>query len=173
LFIYIKKAAHIIDRALNSVINNLFIYHHTSSILLFLLPSTIFSKSSLLLLDEIPIEIVSFDRSNPDLYLALSSHLYCIFLFLFRRLIFAVKLKYINSRVYRSYYRDDYVADQCVSRKSILNTSTGVGYDIRAVCTFSANEIVRIHDLKRLVHVGLKSLLSYFNITINARINTA
>jgi hypothetical protein len=48
----------------------------------------------------------------------------------------------------------------------ILNTSTGVGYDIRIACTFSADEIISINDLKRQIHVGLKLLPCYFNITI-------
>jgi hypothetical protein len=29
----------------------------------------------------------------------------------------------------------------------ILNTSTGVGYDIRAACIFSADETINLHDL--------------------------
>jgi hypothetical protein len=55
----------------------------------------------------------------------------------------------------------------------ILNTSTGVGYDICVACTFSADEIINIHDLKRQIHVGLKLLSSHFNITISAWISTA
>jgi hypothetical protein len=55
----------------------------------------------------------------------------------------------------------------------ILNTSTGMGYDIRASCIFSADETISIHDLKRQIHTGLKLLHSHFNITINVRINTA
>jgi hypothetical protein len=31
----------------------------------------------------------------------------------------------------------------------ILNTSIGVGYDIRAACTFSVNETINLRDLKR------------------------
>jgi hypothetical protein len=80
------------DRVLNSIPNNLFIYYYTPSSLLLLLPLVISSKSPLLLLQEFPIEHVSFDRSNPYLYLALSSHLHCIFLFLFGLLNFAVNL---------------------------------------------------------------------------------
>jgi hypothetical protein len=54
----------------------------------------------------------------------------------------------------------------------IPNTSTGVSYDIRAACTFSADETINIHDLKRQIYVDLKLLSSHFNITISARINT-
>jgi hypothetical protein len=58
-------------------------------------------------------------------------------------------------------------------RGQILNTSTGAGYDIRAACTFSIDETISIHDLKRQIHVSLKMLPSHFNIIISARINTA
>jgi hypothetical protein len=47
----------------------------------------------------------------------ISSHQYCNF-FLFGLLIFAIKLKYTNSRVYYSYCKDKNVANQCVSRRS-------------------------------------------------------
>jgi hypothetical protein len=55
----------------------------------------------------------------------------------------------------------------------ILNTSTDMGYDIRAACTFSADETINLHDLKRQIHAGLELLASQFNINISARINTA
>jgi glycine cleavage system regulatory protein len=55
----------------------------------------------------------------------------------------------------------------------IPNTSTGVSYDIRAACTFFADETINIYDLKRQIYVDLKLLPSHFNITISARINTA
>jgi hypothetical protein len=55
----------------------------------------------------------------------------------------------------------------------ILNTSTSVGYDIRAMCTFSANKIINLRDLKRQIHTGLELLSSQFNISINAQINIA
>jgi hypothetical protein len=55
----------------------------------------------------------------------------------------------------------------------ILNTSTGVGYDIRVACTFSADETINLHDLKRQIHAGLELLPSQFTISISARINTA
>jgi hypothetical protein len=54
----------------------------------------------------------------------------------------------------------------------ILTTSTGMGYDIRVACTFSTNDTINIHDLKRWIHVGLELLPSHFNLSINARINT-
>jgi hypothetical protein len=53
----------------------------------------------------------------------------------------------------------------------ILNTSTSVSYDIRVACTFSADEIISIHDLMRHIYVGLKLLPSHFNISTNAQIN--
>jgi hypothetical protein len=55
----------------------------------------------------------------------------------------------------------------------ILNTSTGVGYDIRAACAFSVDETINLRDLKRQIHAGLELLPSQFSIRINARINTA
>jgi hypothetical protein len=53
----------------------------------------------------------------------------------------------------------------------ILNTSTDVGYDIHATCTFFADETVSIHDLKRDIHVSLKLLLPYFSsqLKLNGR----
>jgi hypothetical protein len=53
----------------------------------------------------------------------------------------------------------------------ILNTSIGVGYDIRVACTFSADEIIILRDLKKQIHAGLELLLSQFNINITAWIN--
>jgi hypothetical protein len=96
-----------------------------------------------------------------------------MFLFLFGLLFFVEILKYTNSKVYHSYYTDDYVADQCVSRNQILNTSIDADYDICAVFIFFVNGTINIHDLKKQIHVGLKLLPSYFNIIISARINTA
>jgi hypothetical protein len=55
----------------------------------------------------------------------------------------------------------------------ILNTSTGVGYDICVVCIFSVNETINKHDLMRQINDGLKLLTSHFNITISTQINTA
>jgi hypothetical protein len=55
----------------------------------------------------------------------------------------------------------------------ILNTSTGVGYDIRVACTFSVDETINFRDLKRQIHTGLELLPSQFNISISARINNA
>jgi hypothetical protein len=54
----------------------------------------------------------------------------------------------------------------------ILNTSISVGYDIRAACTFSADETINLRDLKRQIHAGLELLFNQFNINISARINT-
>jgi hypothetical protein len=58
-------------------------------------------------------------------------------------------------------------------RGQILNTSTGVGYGIRVACTFSADEIINLCDLKRQIHVGLELLPNQFKINISAWINTA
>jgi hypothetical protein len=55
----------------------------------------------------------------------------------------------------------------------ILNTSTDVGYNIRATCTFSADETINLRDLKRQIHTGLGLLPSQFNIIISAQMNTA
>jgi hypothetical protein len=57
-------------------------------------------------------------------------------------------------------------------RGQILNTSTGMGYNICAPCTFFADEIINLHDLKMQIHTGLELLPSQFNISISARINT-
>jgi hypothetical protein len=48
-----------------------------------------------------------------------------------------------------------------------------VGYNIRAACTFSVNEIINLRDLKMQIHAGLESLPSQFSISISAQISTA
>jgi hypothetical protein len=58
-------------------------------------------------------------------------------------------------------------------RGQILNTSTDVGYDIRAACIFYADKIINLHELKSQIHAGLELLPSQFNINISVRINTA
>jgi hypothetical protein len=55
----------------------------------------------------------------------------------------------------------------------ILKISTGMDYDIHAVCTFSANETINFRDLKRQIHASLELLPRQFNISISAPINTA
>jgi hypothetical protein len=55
----------------------------------------------------------------------------------------------------------------------ILNTSTGMGYDIRATCTFSTDETINLRDLKRQIYAGLELLPNQFSISISARINSA
>jgi hypothetical protein len=109
------------------------LYNTSSTFLLHLPSANISSKSSLLLLQELPTGNLFFDRSRADLYSSLSSHQCCKFFFLFGLLIFAVKLKYANSRVYRSYCRDKNVADQCVSRRSNLENFNrhGLRYSCR------------------------------------------
>jgi hypothetical protein len=54
----------------------------------------------------------------------------------------------------------------------ILNTSTGMGYNIRAACTFSVNETINLRDLKRQIHASLEMLPNQFSISIIAQINT-
>jgi hypothetical protein len=94
-----------------------YIAHPAHFSFVFLQP-TISSKSSLLLLQELPTEKLFFDRSGADSYSPLPSHQHCKFFFLFGLLFVAIKLKYTNSRVYYSYSRDENVADQYVSRRS-------------------------------------------------------
>jgi hypothetical protein len=113
----LKLSPHIWDRVLNSVPTFCYYIAHPAPFSFMFLQPIISSKSSLLLLQELPTGNLFFDRSRADPYSPLSSHQHCNF-FLFRLLIFAVKLKYTNIRVYRSYCRDDNVADQCVSRRS-------------------------------------------------------
>jgi hypothetical protein len=57
-------------------------------------------------------------------------------------------------------------------RGQILNTSTGVGCDIHATCTFSADETINLRDLKRKIHTGLELFHSQFNISISRWIST-
>jgi hypothetical protein len=54
----------------------------------------------------------------------------------------------------------------------ILNTSTGVSYDIHAACTFFVDETINFRDLKRHAHASLELLPSQFTISISAQINT-
>jgi hypothetical protein len=54
----------------------------------------------------------------------------------------------------------------------ILNTSTGVGYNIRALCIFFADETINFCDMKRQIYAGLELLSSQFSIIIRAQINT-
>jgi hypothetical protein len=75
--------------------------------------------------------------------------------------------------VYRSYCRENYAADQCVSQRSNPEHFNRCGYDIRVACTFFIDETISIYYLKRRIHIGLKLLPSHFNIIISARINTA
>jgi hypothetical protein len=55
----------------------------------------------------------------------------------------------------------------------ILDTSTGVGYDIHVAYTFYADKTINLRDLKKQIHVGLELLPSQFTISISARINIA
>jgi hypothetical protein len=47
-----------------------------------------------------------------------------------------------------------------------------VVYDIRVACTFSVDEMINLHDLRRQIRAGLELLSNQFNISISARINT-
>jgi hypothetical protein len=72
----LKLDPDIWDQVLNSVpISCYYIVHQTSFSFIFFQP-TISSKSSLLLLQELPTEIIFFDRSRADPYSPLSSHQY-------------------------------------------------------------------------------------------------
>ena len=54
----------------------------------------------------------------------------------------------------------------------ILNTPTGINYDIPAACTLPVNDRISLEEMRRQVYVGLKLLPSQFNLKIRARINT-
>jgi hypothetical protein len=54
----------------------------------------------------------------------------------------------------------------------ILNTLTGMSYDIHDAYTFSVDETINLRDLKMQIHAGLELLPSQFTISISARINT-
>jgi hypothetical protein len=95
----LKLGPDIWDRVLNSVPAFCYYIAHPVPFSFIFLQPTISSKSSLLLLQELPTENLFFDRSRADPYLPLLSHQHCNF-FLFRLLIFAVKLKHTNCRVY-------------------------------------------------------------------------
>jgi hypothetical protein len=113
----LKLGPDIWDRVLNLVPAFCYYIAHPAHFSFIFLQSTISSKTPLLLLQELPTGNLFFDRSRANSYSPLLSHQHCNF-FLFRLLIFVVKLKHTNSRVYRSYCRDENIADQCVSRMS-------------------------------------------------------
>jgi hypothetical protein len=113
----LKLGPDIGDRVLNSVPTFCYYIAHLSPLSFIFLQPTISLKLSLLLLQEVPTRNLFFNRSRAGSYSPLSSHQHYNF-FLFQLLIFAVKLKYTNRRVYRLYCRDENVADQCVSRRS-------------------------------------------------------
>jgi hypothetical protein len=71
------------DRVLNSVPTSYYYIVLPAHFSFIFLQPTIFSKSLLLLLQELPTESVFLDRSRTDLYSPLSSHQYCkIFFYL-------------------------------------------------------------------------------------------
>jgi hypothetical protein len=130
-------------------------------------------KSPLLLLYELSTEILFFDGSRADPYSPLSSHQYFKFFFLFELLIFVVKLNTLTIDFIVHNVHTKILLISVYHRVQILNTSTGVSYNIRATYIFSADETINLCDLKRQIHTGLELLPNQFNINISARINTA
>lgn len=55
----------------------------------------------------------------------------------------------------------------------ILNTPTGVNYDISAACTIPVNDWITLEELRRQIHTALNLLPGHFHLKIRARINTA
>jgi hypothetical protein len=105
------------DRVLNSVSASCYYIAHPAHFSFIFIQSTISSKSSLLVLQELPTKNLFFNRSRADLYSPLSSHQHCKF-FSIWTINFCCKIKYTNSKAYCSYCRDKNIADQCVSRRS-------------------------------------------------------
>jgi hypothetical protein len=126
----------------------------------------------LLLLQEFPIESVFRQIQSKSVFSIFFSSIWHIFISILT-IIFYWKLNYTNNRVYCSYYRDDYVVAQCVSRRTNPEHFNRLGLWYLCACTFSTDETINIHDLKIQIHVGLKLLLSHFNMIISAWINTA
>jgi hypothetical protein len=101
------------------------------------------------------------------------SHLINIVFLLFRLLFFTVKLNTLTVGFIVHIVQTKMLLINVYHEGQILNTLTGVGYDICATCTFSTDETINLRDLKRQIHAGLELLSSQFNINISARINTA
>jgi hypothetical protein len=169
----LKLSPRCLDRVLNSVPAFYYYITHPAHFFFIFLQPTISSKTSLLLFYELPTENLYFDRSRADPYSPLSSHQYCKFFFLFGLLFFAVKLNTLIVGFIVHTVQTKILLINVYHGGQILNTSTGVGYDIRVACTFSADEIINLRDMKRQIHAGLELLSSQFNISISARINTA
>jgi hypothetical protein len=72
-----------------------------------------------------------------------------MFFFLFGLLIFAVKLNTLTVGFIVHTVQTKILLINVYHGGQILNTSTGVGYDIHAACTFSADETINLRDLKR------------------------
>jgi hypothetical protein len=114
----LKLSLDIWDRVLNSVpVFCYYIAHSTPFSFIFLQP-TFSSKSPCCYCCKIFQLEIYFSTDPEPIRIHHSRLINIVIFFLFRLLIFAVKLKYTNSRVYRSYCRDENVADQCVSRRS-------------------------------------------------------
>jgi hypothetical protein len=109
----LNSAQYTWNRILNSVPASCYYIAHPVHFFFIFFQLTISLKSLLLLLQELLTGNLFFDRSRADPYSPLSSHQRFKFFF-------SIKLKYTNSRVYRSYCRDENIADQCVSRRSNL-----------------------------------------------------
>jgi hypothetical protein len=124
-------------------------------------------------LQELPTENLFFDRSRTDPYSPLSSHQHCKGFFLFGLLIFAVKLNILIIGFIVHTVETKILLINVYHGGQILNTSIGVSYDILATCTFFADEIINLCDLKRQIYADLELLPSQFNISISAQINTA
>jgi hypothetical protein len=149
-----KLGPNIWERVLNSVPASCHYITYPSHLSFIFLQPTIL-KSPLLLLQELSTENLFFDRSILDLYSSLSSHQHCKFFFLFRLLTFAIKLNTLTVGFIVHTVGTKILLINVYHGGQILNTSTGMGYDIRAACTFSADEIINLRDLKRQIHVGL------------------
>jgi hypothetical protein len=169
----LKLGPRCLDGVLNSVSAFCYYIAHPAHFSFIFFQPTISLKSSLLLFYELPTENLFFDRSRADPYSLLSSHQYCKFFFLFGLLIFIIKLNTLTVGFIVHNVQTKMLLINIYHGGQILNTSTGVGYDIRVACIFSTDETINLRDLKRRIHTGLELLSSQFNINISARINTA
>jgi hypothetical protein len=120
------------------------------------------------MLQEFPTENLFFDRSRADPYSPLSSHQYCKGFFLFGLLNFAIKLKILTVRFIVYTVEMKILLINVYHGGQILNTSTGMGYDILTACTFSTDETINLRDLKRQIYIGLDSLANSISALVYA-----
>jgi hypothetical protein len=120
------------------------------------------------MLQEFPTENLFFDRSRADPYSPLSSHQYCKGFFLFGLLNFAIKLKTLIVRFIVYTVEMKILLINVYHGGQILNTSTGMGYDILTACTFSTDESINLRDLKRQIYIGLDSLANSISALVYA-----